>query len=88
MIAHGDEEVKEQGATLFHFHLHGAALLEVVAAADDQSEILSTKLRVRVRGMSIGVTCRCENGGNLHALSQTLFTKGETLEFFQAIPLS
>lgn len=88
MIAHGDEEIKKQGPTLFHFHLHSAALLEIVATADDQSEILSPKLRVRVRGVSIGITCRGQNGGNLHALSQTLLTEGEALELFQAIPLS
>ncbi len=53
MVTHSDEEVKEQGAALFHLELHGAAFLEVVAAANDESEILSSKLRVRVRGMTV-----------------------------------
>ena len=45
MVTHSDEEVEEQsGAALLHLDLHSAALLEVVAAADDEREILSSEL--------------------------------------------
>ena len=53
MITHGNKQVEEQRATLLHFELHGAAFLEVIAAADDEGEILSSKLRVGIRGMII-----------------------------------
>lgn len=87
MITHGNEQVKEQGATLFHLKLHGTALLKVVAAADDECEILSSKLRVRIRGMFISPTSRGQDGGNLHALTQALFPKGEAFELIKAIQL-
>ena len=54
MVTHSDEEVKEQGAALLHFELHGAALLEIIAAADDECEVLSSKLRVRVWCLVVG----------------------------------
>lgn len=57
MITHGNEKVEEQGATLLHLDLHRAALLEVVAATDDEGEILGSKLRVRVRCVIVGVAC-------------------------------
>ena len=43
MVHHGDEQVKEERrAAGVHFHLHGTATLEGVAAADDESEVMST----------------------------------------------
>lgn len=86
VVAHGDEKIKEQGCpALLHFYLHSAALLEIVAAPDDQSEVLSSKLRVRVRSVLVGVACRGEDGGDLHALSESLFTQGKTFELVQSI---
>ena len=56
MIHHGNEQIEEQRrATSVHLHLHGAAAFERVAAADDESEVVSTKLRVRRRCVAIGV---------------------------------
>ena len=61
MVTHSYEEIEEQGATLFHFEFHGPAFLEVVAAANDESEILGSELRVRVRGMSVCVASAGED---------------------------
>lgn len=55
MITHCNKEVKEQSAPLLHLELHGAALLEVVAAADDEREILCSELRVRVGRVAVCV---------------------------------
>jgi hypothetical protein len=44
MVTHSNEEVKEQCTALLHLELHGAALLEVVTAADDESKVLGSKL--------------------------------------------
>ena len=57
MVTHGDEEVEEQGAALLHLQLHGAAFLEVLTAANDEGEVLGSKLRVRVWGLIVGVPC-------------------------------
>lgn len=43
MVAHSYKQVKEQTAALLHFVLHGGAFLEVVTAADDESEIVSSQ---------------------------------------------
>jgi len=37
VVAHCDEEIKEQFATNLHLHLHGAAALECLSASDNQS---------------------------------------------------
>jgi len=37
VVAHGDEQVKEQFATNLHLHLHGAAALERLSASNNQS---------------------------------------------------
>lgn len=54
MITHSDEEIEEHLATLLHLNLHGATSLESAAAADDESEEMSTKLGVVVRCVGIG----------------------------------
>lgn len=44
VIAHGDEQVKEHlCAALLHLHLHCAAALEGLAAADDECEVMSAE---------------------------------------------
>lgn len=41
VVAHCDEEIEEEwSAAILHFHLHGAATLEGVPAADDQGEVV------------------------------------------------
>ena len=47
MIAERDEEVEEElRVAVEHLELHGAAALERVAAADDESQIVGAQLRV------------------------------------------
>lgn len=42
VIAHGDKKVKEQlAATSLHLSLHGTATLKRLAAADDESQVMS-----------------------------------------------
>ena len=55
MVAHGNEEIEEELAALFHLKLHCAATLKGIAAADDECEIVSSKLRVAVGCVRIGV---------------------------------
>lgn len=37
VVAHGDEQVKEQFAANLHLHLHGAAALERLPASNNES---------------------------------------------------
>jgi len=57
MVAEGDEQVEEQlAASVEHLQLHRAAALEGTAAADDESQIVSPQLRVRIRGVGVCVS--------------------------------
>lgn len=85
MITHGDEEVEEQFAAMLHLALHRAAPLEGVAAADDESEVVCSKFRVRIRGVAVRPACRGQDGRNVDAGLQTLLPESETLEFIEAI---
>ena len=67
MVAHGNKEVKEQFAALLHLGLHGATPLEGTTAADDQGEVVGTKLGVRVRSVRVGPASRREDSGDLDA---------------------
>lgn len=41
MVHHGDEQIEEEGcAALLHLHLHRAATLERVAAANYEGEVV------------------------------------------------
>ena len=42
VITHRYKQIKEQFATFFHLHLHGATPLECVSAPDDQSEVVGS----------------------------------------------
>lgn len=62
VVAEGDKEVKEQlAASVEHLGLHGAAALEGIAAADDESEKVCAELGVVVRGVCVGVSSRQED---------------------------
>lgn len=89
MIDHGDEQVEEQRrATHLHLMLQGAAALESVPAADDESEVMRTQLRVAGRGIGVGVAGGGEDGAALDAGLQTLLLEGETLEVGQSETVS
>lgn len=63
MVAEGDEEVEEQLATsVEHLGLHGAAALEGVAAADDESKEVGAELGVVVGRVRVGVSGGQEDG--------------------------
>lgn len=42
VATHGDKEIEEDLATLLHLCLHGRALFEVVAVANDDREIVTS----------------------------------------------
>ena len=68
MVAQGNKQVeKEIAATVKHLHLHGAAALERVAAADDEREVVSTKLGVGAGGVGIGVSGRSQDGAGWYS---------------------
>jgi hypothetical protein len=58
MITHGDEEVEEHLATFLHLPLHGAAAFECIAAADNESEVMSSQLLLAIRGSGVGPASR------------------------------
>lgn len=63
MVAEGDKEVEEQlAASVEHLGLHGAAALESVAAADDESKEVCAELGVVVGSVCISVAGRQEDG--------------------------
>lgn len=68
MIGEGDKQVEEElAASVEHLHLHGAAALEGVARADDESEVVSPKLGVIVGGVGVCVSGREQDGVALNA---------------------
>lgn len=63
VVAEGDKKIEEQlAASVEHLGLHGAAALEGVAAADDESEEVRAELGVVVGGVCISVAGRQEDG--------------------------
>jgi len=82
MVHHGDEQIEEQGrAAGFHLHLHRAAALEGVAAADDEGEVVGAQLGVAGGSVGVGETGGGEDGAALDAGLQTLLFEREALEF-------
>lgn len=66
MVHHGDEQIEEERrAALLHLHLHRAAALERVAAADDEGEVMCPQLGVGGRCVRVGVAGRREDGATL-----------------------
>lgn len=55
MVAQSHEQVKEElAAAVVHLELHRAAALEGGAAADDEGEVVSPQLGVRVGRVGVG----------------------------------
>jgi hypothetical protein len=58
VVAEGDKKVKEKLSTAVeHFQLHRAAALKSASTADDEGEIVSPQLRVRVWRVGVGIAC-------------------------------
>jgi len=57
VVAHRDEQIKEQLAPHLHLHLHGAAALKRLTASNNECEVMSAKARVRVRCVVVGISC-------------------------------
>jgi hypothetical protein len=66
MITHGDEEIEEELSALLHLLRHSSAPLEGVAAADDESQVVTTKFRVVIWCMSISPSSRIEQRRHLY----------------------
>lgn len=68
MVTERDEQVEEElGAAIVHLELHRATTLERGAAADDEGEIVSTKLGVCVGSVGVGIAGGRENSAALDA---------------------
>ena len=87
MVTHSNEEVEEQLAALFHLLCHRCAALERVAAADDESEVVSSQLRIVLGSVSIRPTSRGQQRGHGDILLQALLAEGETFKVIKAIEL-
>lgn len=67
MIAHGDEQIKEQLSPNFHLHLHCSTSFEGGSAADDQGQVVCSKLRVTVGSGCVGISGTGQDGAALDA---------------------
>lgn len=85
MVTHGNKQIKEQSSTLLHLHLHGPTPLEGVFAADDQSEIVSTQLGIRIGCLGVSVAGRREYSADLDAGLEALLAKGEPAQLRQLV---
>ena len=84
VIAHRDKQVKEHlRAALLHLHLHRAAPLEGLAAANDECEVVGAEPRVAGRRVRICEACTAQDRRDIDAGLQALLPKSETLEFRQ-----
>jgi len=72
VVAHRDEQIKEQLATHLHLHLHGAATLERFPASDNECEVMSAKARVRVRRVVVRIPGRPKDGRHLDSTLEAL----------------
>ena len=55
VVGERDKQIEEElGAAIEHLLLHGSAALEGGAAADDEGEVVSPQLRVRVGRVGVG----------------------------------
>jgi len=86
VVAHSHEQIKEQFATILHFHLHRAAALERPPAADNESKVMSAEARVTVWCILVRVPSATEDGANLDSALQALLAQGEPLELLKAVP--
>jgi len=84
MIAHRHEQIEEElGVALLHLHLHCAAALEGLAAADDECEVVCAEARVAGRRVRVGETCTAQYGRYVDAGLQALFPESKALQIGQ-----
>lgn len=72
---------------MLHLHLHRATPFKGGAAADDQSEIVRSQLRVILGSIIVRVTSAREDGAALDARLQALFPQSQPFEFLEAVSL-
>ena len=88
VVAERDEEVKEHlRAALLHLHLHRAAPLEGLAAADDEREIVGAEPRVAGRRVRVRESCAAQDRRYVDAGLQALLAKSEALQVWQRVAL-
>ncbi len=85
MITQRDKKVKEHLATSLHLNSHSATSLEGVAAADDEREIVSSKLSIIVRSVLVCPASGRQYGRDLNARLETLLPKGKTLQLIEPV---
>jgi len=84
VVAHRHEQVEEElRVALLHLHLHRAAALEGLAAADDEGEVVGAEARVAGRRVRIREACTAQDGRDVDAGLQALLTKSEALQVWQ-----
>jgi hypothetical protein len=81
-------QIKEQFASILHLHLHGAAALECLPAADNQSKVMSAKARVVVWSVLVGVPSTAQDDADLDSTLQPLLAQGQPLELLEAVTIS
>jgi len=85
VVAHCNEEVEEQLATLLHLSLHSATAFECVAAADDEGEVVGSKPGICVRGVAIGPASGGQDDRDLDPRLKSLLSKSETLQLVETV---
>jgi len=84
VVAHRHEQVEEElRVALLHLHLHRAAALEGLAAADDEGEVVGAEARVAGRRVRIREACTAQDSRHVDTSLQTLLPKSEALQIWQ-----
>lgn len=87
MVTHSNKEVEEEHAALLHLLGHCCATLESIAAADDEGQIMGSKLRVMVGGVGVCPTSRGQQRRHCNIGLQALLAKSKAFEVVQTIGL-
>jgi hypothetical protein len=66
MITHGDEEIEEELAALFHLLRHSSTALEGVATADDERQVVAAEFGVVIWRVGICPSSRVEQRRHLY----------------------
>lgn len=86
VVAKSNEKIKEElSSAIVHLELHGAAPLEGAAGADDKGEIVSSKLRVSVGCVIVGISRRSQDCAALNSRLKSLLPQRKLLQLLKAI---